>query len=65
METAGATKIFSSSNEKHGLYYTYFYGNGNSRTYLAVKYIYGSSKPVKKLERVSHYQKRVGSRLRI
>ena len=31
METAGATKIFSSSKEKHELYYTSFYRDGNAR----------------------------------
>ena len=63
METAGATKIFSSSKEKHGLYYTSFHGDGDSKAYTAVKDIYGPSKPIKKFECVSHYQKRVGSRL--
>ena len=45
METAGATKIFSSSKEKHGLYYTSFYGDGDSKAYHAVKDVYGLSKP--------------------
>ena len=47
METAGATKIFSSSKEKYGLYYTSFYGDGDSKAYPAVKDIYGPSKPGK------------------
>ena len=38
METAGASKIFSSLKEKHGLYYTSFYGDGDSSAYPAVKY---------------------------
>ena len=37
METARSTKIFSSSKEKHGLYYTSFYGDGDCKVYLAVK----------------------------
>ena len=64
MEAAGATKIFSSSKEKQGLYYTSFYGDGDSKAYPAVKDIYGPSKPIKTFEFVGHYQKRVGSRLR-
>ena len=50
METAGATKIFSSSKEHHELYYTSFYGDGDSKIYRAVEYIYGSSKPIRKFE---------------
>ena len=64
METAGATKIFSSSKEKYGLYYTSFYGDGDSKAYPAVKDIYGPSKPGKTFECHGHYQKRVDSRLR-
>ena len=64
METAGATKIFSSSKEKHGLYYTSFYGDGDSKAYATVKDIDGPTKPIKKFKCVGHYQKRVGSRLR-
>ena len=41
MERAAATKIFSSSGEKHGLYYTSFYWDGDSKAYPAVKVIYG------------------------
>ena len=64
METAGATKIFSSSKEKHALYYNSFYGDGGSNAYSPAKYMYGSTKPIKKFECVGLYQKRVGSRLR-
>ena len=64
METAGATKIFSSPKEKHGLYYTSFYGDGDSKAYATVKDIDGPTKPIKKFKCVGHYQKRVGSRLR-
>ena len=63
-ETAGATKIFSSSKEKHGLLsYTSFYGEGDSKAYPAVKDIYGQSKLIRKFDCAGHYQKRVGSRL--
>ena len=37
METAGATKIFGRSVEKHGLYYTSFYGDGDSKAYQQSK----------------------------
>ena len=60
MEIAGATKIFSSSKEKHRLYQTSFYGGGDSKAYLAVKDIYGPRKPIKKFESLGHYQKHVG-----
>ena len=64
METARAHKIFSSSKEKHGLYYTSFYGDGESKAYPAVKDIYGPSKPINKFECVDHSRKRISSRLR-
>ena len=63
METAGVTKISSPSKEKHGLHYTSFYGDGDSKPCPALKDIYGRSKPIKKFECVGHYQKCVGSRL--
>ena len=50
MEIAGATKIFNSSKENHGLYYTFFYGDGDSKAYPAVKDIYGPNKLIKKFE---------------
>ena len=64
METAGATKIFSSSKGKHRLYYVFFYGYVDSMAYSAFKDIYGSAKPIKKFKCIGHYQKSVGSRLR-
>ena len=63
METAGPTEIFSSSKETHGLYYTSYYGDHDSKAYPAVKDIYGPNKPIKKFECVDHSQKGVGSRL--
>ena len=44
IQTAGANKIFSSSKEKHGLYYTSFYGHSDSKACPAVKDIYGPTK---------------------
>ena len=58
METAGAIKIFESSVKSHSLYYTSFYGDGDSKAYPAVKDIYGPSKPVRKFECTGHYQKK-------
>ena len=40
MGTAGATKILGRSVEKHGIYYTSFYGDGGSKAYPAVKEVY-------------------------
>ena len=63
METAGPTEICGSSKETHGLYYTSYYGDHDSKAYPAVKDTYGPNKPIKKFECVDHYQKGVGSRL--
>ena len=51
-----ATKIFSSSKEKHGLCCTSFYGDGGNKAYPAVKDVFGLRKPIKKFECVGHYQ---------
>eukprot|EP00795_Rhopilema_esculentum_P005796 gene5796-11088_t len=37
MEPEGAVHMFSRSIEKHGLYHTKFYGDGDSKSYLSVK----------------------------
>ena len=63
MEKVGALKLYGNSIDK-GLYYTSFYGDGDSKSYTAVKDFYGPMKPVKKYECIGHYQKRVGCRLR-
>ena len=63
METVGAEKIFNESVTKHQLYYTSFYGDGDSKSYPAVEKVYRPDKPVKKYECIGHYQKRVGTRL--
>ena len=64
MEAAGAKKMFEASVENHNLYYTSFYGDGDSKAYPAVKDVYGPEKPVTKYECIGHYQKRVGTRMR-
>ena len=55
MEKVGATNIFERSVQKHGLYYTSFYGDGEN--------VYGPVKPVTKYECIGHYQKRVRKRV--
>lgn len=64
MEKEGTLKIYNDSVDKHGLYYTSFYGDGDSKSFTAVQNVYGPSKPVVKCECIGHYQKRVGTRLR-
>ena len=62
MEPEGAVRMFSRSIEKHGLYYTKFYGDGDSKSYLSVKNVYESvGKKVEKLECIGHVQKRMGT----
>ena len=46
------------------MYYTKFYGDGDSKVFSAVENIYGPKKKLKKYECIGHYQKRVGTRLR-
>ena len=48
METVGAANIFEQSVQKHGFYYTSFYGDGDSKSFSDVERVYGSSKPVTK-----------------
>ena len=65
MEPEGAIRIFQRSFEKHGLHYTEYYGDGDSKSYSAVKNIYeGVGKGVEKLECIGHVQKRMGTALR-
>ena len=63
MEVNGAKRIFSRSIEKHGLRYTQYLGDGDSKSFSSVKNIYSNAE-VEKLECVGHIQKRVGNRLR-
>lgn len=65
METAAAVNIFHRSQEKYGVRYTRFLGDGDSKAYKAVC----ESKPygniqVEKLECVGHVQKRMGTQMR-
>lgn len=64
MEAAGAVKIFGRSMEKHGLMYTTYIGDGDSKAYQAVRDSAPYSKDIEKHECVGHVQKRMGTRLR-
>lgn len=63
METVGATRIFSRSEETRELKYVKYYGDGDSKAYLCVRDMYGQNS-VCKMECIGHIQKRVGTRLR-
>ncbi|GFY25646.1 uncharacterized protein TNCV_2487661 [Trichonephila clavipes] len=63
METVDAYRIFERSEANHGLRYTLYYGDGDSKAFNNVKDIYGYDSIVK-YECIGQVQKRVGSRLR-
>ncbi|GFV26591.1 uncharacterized protein TNCV_624731 [Trichonephila clavipes] len=66
MEVCGMQKIFFRSEQKHGLKYQRYIGDGDSKTFSSIdeKNPYGNSVPIEKIECVGHVQKRMGSRLR-
>ncbi|GFY25896.1 uncharacterized protein TNCV_1916461 [Trichonephila clavipes] len=64
MESVGAYRLFERSRETRKLEYVEFYGDGNPKSHLAVKDIYGRDS-VRKYESMGHIQKRVSSKLRI
>ncbi|GFW69221.1 uncharacterized protein TNCV_1819751 [Trichonephila clavipes] len=64
MEPVGAYRLFERSCETRKLEYVELYGDGDSKSHLAVKDIYGIDS-VRKYECIGHIQKRVGSKLRI
>ena len=66
MDPAGNKEIFSRSIDKHGLSYTEFLGDGDSKRYhdLVDMKVYGDV-PVQKLEVLGHIKKRMGSRLQL
>ena len=57
METLGVVGIFQRSIQKHRLRFTSFYGDGDSKSYSAVRNIYGENNLVTKFECIGHYQK--------
>ena len=65
MEPEGAIRIFKRSFEMHGLYYTKFFGDGDSKSYSSVKDIYSDvGIDIAKYECIGHVQKRMGTALR-
>ena len=63
VEKGGAVNIFQRSIEKHCLYFTAFYGDGDSKGFSAVENNYGDHDDLKKVvkyECIGHYQKCVG-----
>ncbi|KAJ4449279.1 hypothetical protein ANN_00677 [Periplaneta americana] len=65
MEAAGMKLIFHRSQEKYGVRYVKYLGDGDSSAFKSVfeSEPYGSDCPIEKLECVGHVQKRMGSRL--
>ncbi|GFW67595.1 uncharacterized protein TNCV_3392661 [Trichonephila clavipes] len=65
MEVSGAIEIFQHSESLHGLRYSKFFGDGDSRVYKAVNEMqpYGDT-GIEKLECVGHVEKWMGTRLR-
>lgn len=63
METVGLYRIFERSQAQRGLKYLQHYGDGDSKSYAAVKDMYGKDS-AQKLECTGHVQKRVGCHLR-
>lgn len=66
MEVVGMIRIFERSEMKHSLKYVGYIGDGDSKTFNAVKGSspYGSDTTISKIECVGHIQKRMGTRLR-
>ena len=65
MEPEGAARIFERSLQEHGLYYTKYYGDGDSKSFQRVEDVYkNDGKLVEKLECIGHVQKRMGAALR-
>ncbi|CAN7990883.1 unnamed protein product [Ixodes hexagonus] len=62
METSGAVKIFTRSFEARGLKYTSYIGDGDSKTFLAVRDPKPHDSDVEKHECIGHVQKRMGTR---
>ena len=64
MEVEGAKRMFERSITNRNIRYTSYCGEGDSKAYQTVKFVYGPDKPVQKFECIGHYQKCVGCRLR-
>lgn len=66
MEVDAVKEMFSSSEEKYGVRYSHYIGDGDAKTFKALldSKPYGDDFVVKKCECVGHVQKRMGTRLR-
>lgn len=66
MEVDSMIELFSRSVEKHGIMYTNYVGDGDSKTYTGIINAkpYGDEIEIIKKECVGHVQKRMGTRLR-
>ena len=60
MESEGVVKIFQRSEEKYGVKYTHYLGDGDSKGYQKAC----NNVAIEKMECVGHVQKRLGTRLR-
>ena len=61
-ERLGAVKIFNRCLEKFKLWYTEYFGDGDSKSYTTVKITYNDVEVIK-LDCIGHFQKRIGSRV--
>ena len=57
MEVEVAKRIFAQSIANRNICYISHYGDGDSKGYEAVKFIYDTEKPVQKFECIGHCQK--------
>ncbi|XP_014478531.1 PREDICTED: uncharacterized protein LOC106746440 [Dinoponera quadriceps] len=66
MEVDAMIELFSRSVEKHGVMYTNYVGDGDSKTYTGIINAkpYGDENEIVKKECVGHVQTRMGTRLR-
>lgn len=66
MELVGMTRMFHRSEVQHNVKYVGYIGDGDARTFAAIKESepYGDNVDIQKLECVGHIQKRMGTRLR-
>ncbi|GFX84394.1 uncharacterized protein TNCV_4135041 [Trichonephila clavipes] len=65
MEVYGLKKISFRSEQKHGLKYQWYIGDGDSKTFssTAEKNPYGDNVPIEKKECVGHVEKQMDNRL--
>lgn len=66
MEVEGVSKMFARSEEKYGIRYKYYLGDGDCKGYdtVSTQQPYGPDFVIEKMECVGHVQKRMGKRLR-